>query len=112
MNLDKVLSITVVNPNLCAYTKIGRVVTVNGIIATASVSLPVGATVTIGGLPYTSNATSTQRSAGNARCFALSTGALDASILIVSSVTTAILYVDASLFQLGSQVYFQLSYTV
>jgi hypothetical protein len=103
--------ITVTSPNLCAYTRMGRVVTVNGIIEASAVVLPIGGSVTIGGLPFTSNATGTQRSAGNARCFSLTSGSLNATIIIVSSVTTAILYVDASLFQAGSQVYFQLTYT-
>ena len=105
-------TITLGSPNLCAYTRMGRVVTVNGLVDTASVSLPIGATVTIGGLPFTSNATGTQRSAGVARCFSLTTGSLNTTMVITSSVTTMILYVDASLFQTGSQVYFQISYTV
>jgi hypothetical protein len=105
-------TITLGSPNLCAYTKIGRVVTVNGLTDTASVSLPIGSTITIGGLPFASNATGTQRSAGTARCFSLTTGSLNATMVITSSATTMIIYVDASLFQLGSQVYFQLSYTV
>jgi hypothetical protein len=90
----------------------GRLVTVNGIIDVASVSLPIGATVTFNNLPFTSNATGTQRSAGVARCFALTSGTLNTTIVITSSTTSFVLYADASLFQTGSQVYFQLSYTV
>jgi hypothetical protein len=105
-------TITLGSPNLCAYTKIGRVVTVNGLIDTASVSTPVGASVTFNNLPFASNATATQRSAAVARCFSLTSGSLNTTITIVSSVTTFTVHVDASLFQLGSQVYFQLTYTV
>lgn len=105
-------TITLGSPNLCAYTKIGRVVTVNGLVDTASVSSPVGASVTINNLPFASNATGSQRSACAARCFALTTGSLDTTMVIVSSATTMVLFADASLFQTGSQVYFQMSYTV
>lgn len=105
-------TITLGSPNLCAYTKIGRVVTVNGLADIASVSSPIGTTITIGGLPFTSNATGTQRSSGVARCFSLTSGSLNTTIAITNSVTTMVIYVDASLFQIGSQVYFQLSYVV
>lgn len=105
-------TITVNSPNLCAYTKIGRVVTVNGLIDTASVSAPVGASVTFNNLPYSSNATGTQRSAGTAVGFALSSGTVSSTCVITSSVTTFVIQINASLFQTGSQVYFQLSYTV
>jgi hypothetical protein len=105
-------TITLDSPNLCAYTKIGRLVTVNGIISTASVSAPVGGSVSVNNLPFTSNATATQRSAGDAIGFSLTSGTVISVITIVSSTTTAIFQINASLFQLGSQVYFQLSYTV
>jgi len=105
-------TITVASPNLCGYTKIGRVVTVNGMIEVDSVSLPVGAIVEIGGLPFASNANSNQRSIGAVRAFALTTGVLNSALVIASSTQTALLYVDASLFQATSQVYFQLTYTV
>jgi len=105
-------TITLGSPNACAYTKIGRVVTVNGLIDTASVSAPVGTTVSFNNLPFTSNATGTQRSAGTAVGFALSSGVVLATCTIVSSTTTFVVQINASLFQTGSQVYFQLSYTV
>ena len=105
-------TITVGSPNLCAYTKVGRVVTVNGLIDTASVSTPVGASVTVNNLPFTSNATGTQRSAGTAVGFALSSGTVTSTCVIVSSTTSFVAQINASLFQLGSQVYFQLSYIV
>lgn len=105
-------TITLGSPNECAYTKIGRVVTVNGLIDTASVSAPVGTTVSFDNLPFTSNATGTQRSAGTAVGFALSSGTVLATCTIVSSTTTFVVQINASLFQTGSQVYFQLSYVV
>jgi len=105
-------TITLGSPNLCAYTKIGRIVTVNGIIDTASVSAPVGASVTFNNLPFTSNATGTQRSAGTAVGFALSSGTVSSTCVIVSSATSFVVQINASLFQAGSQVYFQLSYVV
>jgi len=77
-----------------------------------SVSVPVGAIVEIGGLPFASNANSDQRSIGAVRAFALTTGALNSALTIVSSTQTAVLFVDASLVQAASQVYFQLTYTV
>jgi hypothetical protein len=105
-------TITLGSPNLCAYTKIGRVVTVNGLADIASVSAPVGASVTFNNLPFASNATGTQRSVGAARGFALTSGTLNSTSIIVSSTTDMVVFIDASLFQAGSQVYFQLSYTV
>ena len=105
-------TITITSPNACGYTKIGSVVTVVGLIDTASVSSPVGTTVTINNLPFASNATGSQRSAGTARGFNLTSGQLGTTMVIISSVTTSVLYIDASLFQAGSQVYFQLTYFV
>ena len=105
-------TITVASPNLCGYTKIGRVVTVNGLIEASAVSSPVGATVSMGSLPFQSNADANQRSAGTVRAFSLTTGALNATMVITSSTQTAVLYIDASLFQAASQFYFQLTYTV
>ena len=105
-------TITLGSPNLCAYTKIGRVVTVNGLIDTASVSAPVGASVTVNNLPFTSSATGTQRSAGTVVCFALTSGTVTTTNVIVSSATSFVMQVNASLFQTGSQAYFQLSYVV
>jgi hypothetical protein len=105
-------TITLSSPTLCAYTKIGRVVTVNGLVDTASVSTPVGASVTFNNLPFASNATGTQRSAGVVRGFSLVSGTLNSTSVITSSTTDMVVFIDASLFQLGSQVYFQLSYTV
>jgi len=105
-------TITLGSPNACAYTKIGRVVTVNGLIDTASVSAPVGTTVTFNNLPFASNGTGTQRSAGAAIGFALSSGTVIGASTIVSSTTSFSVFINASLFQTGSQVYFQLSYVV
>ena len=105
-------TITLNSPNLCAYTKVGRLVTVNGLVDTASVSTPVGASVIFNNLPFASNATGTQRSAGVARGFSLVSGTLNSTSVITSSTTDMTVFIDASLFQLGSQVYFQLSYTV
>ena len=105
-------TITVVSPNLCGYTKIGRVVTVNGLIEANSVSSPVGATVNIGGLPFPSNSNTNERSIGTVRAFSLTSGALNSTASIASSTQTAVLFIDASLFQAASQFYFQLTYTV
>jgi hypothetical protein len=105
-------TITVVSPNLCGYTKIGRVVTVNGLIEASSVSLPVGATVNVGGLPFPSNGNTNERSVGTVRAFSLTSGALNSTAIIASSTQTASLFIDASLFQAASQFYFQLTYTV
>ena len=105
-------TITVASPNLCGYTKIGRVVTVNGVIEASAVSVPVGAFANIGNLPFPSNANVAQRSVGTVRGFSLTTGALNSTMVITSSTQTAVLYIDASLFQAASQIYFQLTYTV
>jgi hypothetical protein len=105
-------TITLNSPNACGYTKIGRLVTVNGLIDTASVSAPVGASVNFNNLPFASNATGTQRSAGTAIGFALSSGTVIGASAITSSTTSFVVFINASLFQLGSQVYFQLTYTV
>jgi hypothetical protein len=105
-------TITVASPNLCGYTKIGRVVTVNGLIEANSVSSPVGATVNVGGLPFPSNGNTNERSVGTVRAFSLTSGALNSTAIIASSTQTAVLFIDASLFQAASQFYFQLTYTV
>jgi len=105
-------TITLGSPNLCAYTKIGRVVHINGLVDVSSVSSPVGATVTINNLPFTSNGTGTQRSTGAARGAALTSGGLNTTMVVLSNVTTILLFIDASVFQTGSQVTFQVSYTV
>jgi hypothetical protein len=105
-------TITVASPNLCGYTKIGRVVTVNGLIEASAVSLPVGATVNIGGLPFPSNGNTNERSVGTVRAFSLTSGALNSTATIASSTQTASLFIDASLFQAASQFYIQLTYTV
>jgi len=105
-------TITVASPNLCGYTKIGRVVTVNGLIEASAVSSPVGATVTIGGLPFPSNGNTNERSVGTVRAFSLTSGALNSTATIASSTQTASLFIDASLFQATSQFYIQLTYTV
>lgn len=92
-----------------AYTKIGRTVMINGIVDVASVGSPVGASVVFGGLPFT---TGTIRSSGVLRAFALSSGAVNSTWTVVSGVTTASVFIDASLFQTGSQFYAQLNYIV
>ena len=105
-------TITVGSPNLCSYTKIGRVVTVSGLLEVSSVSTPIGASVTIGGLIFTSNSETNQRSAGTAVCVNLTSGTVSTTCLIVSSATSFIVQINASLFQAASQIYFQLTYTV
>jgi hypothetical protein len=105
-------TITLNSPNLCAYTKIGRLVTVNGIVDVASVSSPVGTSVAFTNLPFTSGATATQRSAGTAVGINMTSGVVSTTLVIVSSATSFIAQIDASLFQTASQVYFQLSYIV
>jgi hypothetical protein len=96
-----------------SYTKIGRVVIINGLVEVASVSLPIGSSVNIGGFPFTSNASGPQRTAGSSRCFALTTGSSNITMVMVSSVTNAVFSgLDATLLQTGSQIYYQITYTV
>jgi hypothetical protein len=88
------------------------VVTVNGLADVNSVSTPIGASVTVSGLPFTSTSDGYKRSAGTSVCLTLTSGTVPTTCIIVSSVTSFIIQINASLFQTASQVYFQLSYIV
>ena len=104
-------TITLSSGNLCAYTKIGRVVIVNGLIDVASVSTPVGTSVTINNLPYSSNASGYQRSAGATFAVNLTSGTSLANLTVGSSTTSFVLQLNASLIQSSTQINFQLTYT-
>jgi hypothetical protein len=96
-----------------SYTRIGRLVIINGLVEVSSVSSPIGGDVNIGGFPFTSNSIGHQRTAGSARCFSLVSGASNITMVMVSSVTNGVFSgLDASLLQTGSQIYYQITYTV
>jgi hypothetical protein len=98
----------------CTYTKIGRQVVVKGLIAISSVSTPVGASVTIGGLPFTIiNSTAGRGS--------FSVVILDASASYTAATyptqhtlnaTSLIVYVNASTIEPNDEIMFTATYFV
>jgi hypothetical protein len=99
--------------NVLAYTRIGRSVHVNGLLEVQSVSSPVGTTVTLATLPFTSfNSTPNYAGAsGGANLFATLTSGNEVKGLLIGRNSTNVLYVvTASTIQAGTQIYVQFSY--
>lgn len=101
------------NVNILAYTRIGRSVHVNGLLEVQSVSSPVGTTVTLATLPFTSfNSNPNYAGAsGGANLFATLTSGNEVKGLLIGRNSTNVLYViTASTIQAGTQIYVQFSY--
>lgn len=103
----------VTNVNVLAYTKIGRSVHINGLLEVQSVSLPVGTTVTLATLPFTSFSSTPNYAgaSGGANLFATLTSGNEVKGLLIGRNSTNVLYViTASTIQAGTQIYVQFSY--
>ncbi len=99
--------------NVLSYTKTGRVVQVTGLLEVQSVSVPVGTTVTLATLPFTSfNSTPNYAGAsGGANLFATLTTGSEVKGLLLGRNSTSVLYVvTASAIQATTQIYVQFSY--
>jgi hypothetical protein len=98
--------------DLLAYTKIGRVVFVQGLLEVSSVSLPVGTSVSITNLPFTT-ATLTEYAGRSGGAFfvdlLISTSGAK-PLRIFEGVTFCSVVLDASLITTGTQFYVQFSY--
>lgn len=99
--------------NVLSYTKIGRVVQVTGLLDVQSVSVPVGTTVTLATLPFTSlfSSPSYAGASGGANLFATLTTGNEVKGLLIGRNSTSVLYViTASTIQATTQIYVQFSY--
>ena len=100
--------------DVLSYTRIGRLVHVQGLLDVASVSLPVSNNTTLGGLPYITSNSLTENAGrgGGANQFVnLITGAAVKGMFILANDTNANYALDASTIQAGSQVYVSFQYT-
>jgi hypothetical protein len=109
-------TITLKTPGgLMAYTKMGRQVTVSGMLWVDSVSLPVGANVRLSGLPFTiSNlALYASRGGGSATYLDASAGTRAlVPVTLTESETLAVLRIDASTVEASDQINVTLTYFV
>jgi ribosomal protein L12E/L44/L45/RPP1/RPP2 len=99
--------------NTLAYTKIGRVIQVQGLLEVTSVASPVGGLIQISGLPYTSSNDAYSGVSGGAIYVAsLSTGNVVRGLAIPRNNTVVDVIGDAANYQAGSQLYVQFTYRV
>jgi hypothetical protein len=105
-------SITLSSNNTLAYTKVGRVVVVNGLIDVASVSLPIGTYVLLTTLPFTPATISPNagRSGGAFGVFATSAGNITPGLLINSGLATTYITMNAATVQAGTSFYVEFAY--
>jgi hypothetical protein len=107
-------SITLVTGvNTLAYTKVGRVIQVQGLLEVTSVASPVGGSIQLSGLPYTSSDDQYSGVSGGAIYVAsLSTGNAVRGLSIPRNNTVVDVIGDAANYQAGSQLYVQFTYRV
>jgi hypothetical protein len=105
-------SITLSSNNTLSYTRMGRVVVVNGLIDVASVSLPVGTSVQITTLPFTPATISPNagRSGGAFGVFSTTAGNITPGLDINNGVATTYIIMNASTVQTGTSFYVQFTY--
>ena len=105
-------SITLSSNNTLSYTRMGRVVVVNGLIDVASVSLPVGTNVQISTLPFTPATISPNagRSGGAFGVLSTTAGNITPGLLINSGTTITYIIMTASTVQAGTSFYVQFTY--
>jgi hypothetical protein len=105
-------SITLGSNNTLSYTKVGRVVVVNGLLEVASVSSPVGTNVQISTLPFTPASISPNagRSGGSFLVTATSTGNITPGLIINGATPITYIIMDASTVQAGTSPYVQFTY--
>jgi len=105
-------SITLSSNNTLSYTRMGRVVVVNGLIDVASVSLPVGTYVLITTLPFTPATISPNagRSGGAFGVLSTTAGNITPGLLINGGLATTYIAMNASTVQTGTSFYVQFTY--
>lgn len=105
-------TITLSSNNTLSYTRMGRVVVVNGLIDVASVSLPVGTYVLITTLPFTPASISPNagRSGGAFGVLSTTAGNITPGLLINGGVATTYIAMNASTVQTGTSFYVQFTY--
>ena len=105
-------SITLGSNNTLSYTRMGRVVVVNGLLEVASVSAPVGTNVQIATLPFTPASISPNagRSGGAFLVSATSVGNITPGIIINGGTSIAYIIMTASTVQAGTSPYVQFTY--
>jgi hypothetical protein len=99
-------------PSTCSYTKIGRQVTVRGQVVVSAISSPIGGTVILGGLPFTSNSAVSSRGAGVVQYFPSIGGN---SLLNNYQLQTSVEWIwilNASTVLAGDEFYMSLTYFV
>jgi hypothetical protein len=105
-------SITLGSNNTLSYTRMGRVVVVNGLLEVASVSAPVGTNVQIATLPFTPASISPNagRSGGAFLVSATSVGNITPGLIINGGTSIAYIIMTASTVQAGTSPYVQFTY--
>jgi hypothetical protein len=105
-------SITLSSNNTLSYTRMGRVVVVNGLIDVASVSSPVGTYVLITTLPFTPATISPNagRSGGAFGVLSTTAGNITPGLLINGGLATTYIAMNASTVQAGTSFYVQFTY--
>lgn len=94
-----------------SYTKVGRLVQVQGMLEVASVAAPVGTYVSITGLPFTTNAEQYDGNSGGAFLVSgLTTGTAVRGLFIPYNGVVANVFGDAAHYQTGTQLYVQFTY--
>jgi hypothetical protein len=98
------------SPSTCSYTKIGRQVTIRGQVVVSAISSPVGGTLILGGLPFTSQNSVSSRGAGVFQYFpSVGSGSLLQNIQLQNSVEVNLI-LDASTIAAGAEFYISLTY--
>jgi hypothetical protein len=100
------------SPSTCSYTKIGRQVTVRGQVVVSAISSPIGGTIILGGLPFTSNSAVSTRGAGAVQYFPSIGGN---SLLNNYQLQTSVEWIwilNASTVLAGDEFYMSLTYFV
>ena len=105
-------SITLSANNTLSYTRMGRVVVVNGLIDVDSVSLPVGTNVQISTLPFTPASISPNagRSGGAFGVLSTTAGNITPGLIINGGTTITYIIMTASTVQAGTAFYVQFTY--
>ena len=100
--------------NAASYTKIGRKVTVTGIIIVSGISSPVGVEAYITGLPFTIENSLNARGSANASFLdsSLSYATTNTAILFLNNETQLRLRLDAATINSGDEIWFTATYFV
>jgi hypothetical protein len=94
-----------------SYTKIGRIVTITGIVSIASIGSPVGSYVTIGNLPFSSeNLSGLSGASSTGMVVLLTAGWFIHPVRLFELTNTLRWQIDASTINAGAQIEICLSY--